>query len=122
MADISYSINVNVSAGPLAQNVNASNITSDFQTAGVLAVTLNLGTATSAINTATLSNVGLAYARSLATSDTHTVSFGRLSGTTLFETVRLKAGDAALLRLHPGNYAARAAVEGTRLLVQIFED
>ena len=123
MPDVSYAINLNVSAGALQQNVNA-NVTANFQTTGLLAVTLDLGTATQAISTATLSNVGLAYARSLvvSTNQTATVSFGRLSGTTLFDVVRLKPGDAALLRLAPGNYGARAAAAGSRLLVQVFED
>lgn len=122
MPDVAYSLNLNVSAGALSQNVNASNITSNLSTTGMLAVTLNLGTATQAISTATLSGLGICYARSLTTTDTHTVSFGRLSGTTLFDAVRLRAGDAALLRLAPGNYAAKAAVEGSRLLVQILEE
>jgi len=122
MADISYSVNLNINSGALNQNVNASNITSDFATAGIIAVTLNLGTATQAISTATVNTLGLCYARSLTTSTTHTVSFGRLSGTTLFETVRLNAGDAAILRLAPGNYAAKAAVANSRLLLQILEE
>jgi hypothetical protein len=49
------------------------------------------------------------------------VSFGRLDGTTLHETVRLRPGDAALFRLAPGNYAAKAAVSG-RLMLQVLED
>jgi len=122
MPDISYSVNLNVNSGALSQNLNASNITSDFATTGILAVTLNLGTATQAISTATVEKLGLCFARSLTTSATHTVSFGRLSGTTLFETVQLKAGDAAILRLAPGNYAAKAAVANSRLLLQILED
>lgn len=122
MPDVAYSLNLNVSAGALSQNVNAANITSNLSTTGMLAVTLNLGTATQAISTATLSGLGLCYARSLTTTGTHTVSFGRISGTTLFDTVRLRAGDAALLRLAPGNYAAKAAVENSRLLVQILEE
>lgn len=122
MSDISYSVNLNVNAGALSQNLNASNITSDFSTAGLLAVTLNVGTATQAISTSSASTLGLAFARSLATAGTHTVSFGRLSGTTLFETVRLKAGDAAILRLAPGNYAAKADAPGSRLLIQILEE
>lgn len=122
MPDISYSVNLNVSAGALSQNLNASNITSDFSTSGLLAITLNVGTATQAISTASASTLGLAFARSLATAGTHTVSFGRLSGTTLFETVRLKAGDAAILRLAPGNYAAKADAPGSRLLIQILEE
>lgn len=122
MADISYSVNVNINAGALRQNINASNITSSVGTAGLLAVTLNVGTATQAISTASASTLGLAFARSLATAGTHTVSFGRLSGTTLFETVRLKAGDAAVLRLAAGNYGAVANAPGSRLLIQILEE
>jgi hypothetical protein len=122
MADISYSLNINVSAGALQQNLNASNITSDFATTGLLAVTLNVGTATQAISTASASVLGLAFARSLATAGTHTISFGRISGTTLFDVVRLKAGEAAVLRMAPGNYAAKADAPGARLLLQILEE
>lgn len=122
MPDISYSVSVNVNAGALSSNLIASNVTSDFATAGFLAITLNVGTATQAISTASASSLGLCFARSLNTTSTHTVSFGRLSGTTLFETVRLRGGDAALLRLAPGNYAAKSAAEGGRLLLQILEE
>jgi hypothetical protein len=122
MADISYSVNLNVNAGALNQNLNASNITSDFATTGFLAVTLDVGTATQAISTASASSLGLCFARSLATAGTHTVSFGRLDGTTLHDTVRLKAGDAAVLRLAPGDYAAQANAPDSRLLLQILEE
>jgi hypothetical protein len=122
MADITYSINVNVGAGGFVQNLFATGVTSDFATAGLIAVTLNLGTATQAVSTASASSLGLCFARSLNTTTTHTVSFGRLSGTTLFETVRLNGGDAALLRLAPGNYAAKSVAAGGRLVLQILED
>lgn len=122
MADISYSVNLNVNAGALLQNINASNITSDFATTGLLALTLNLGTATQTISTASASNLGLCFARSLSTTGTHTISLGRISGTTLFDTVRLKAGEAAIFRLAPGNYAAKADAAGSRLLLQILEE
>ena len=122
MADISYSVNVNVSAGALSQSVIASNITSDFATTGLLALTLNVGTATQAISTASASTLGLCFARSLNTTDTHTVTFGRLDGTTLHEVVRLRGGDAALLRLAAGNYGAKSVAAGGRLLLQILEE
>jgi hypothetical protein len=124
MADINYSINLNVNKGALQQNVNASNITTDMATAGILAVTLDLGTTTQAITTVTMSAVGLCLARSLSgdTTGTATVSFGRLSGTTLFAAVRLKPGEAGLFRLAPGNYAAVASDAGQRLLLQVLED
>jgi hypothetical protein len=91
-------------------------------TAGVLSVTLNLGTSTTEISTATLGSLGLCFARSLATETTHTVSFGRVDNDTLYETVRLRAGEAAVLRLAPGDYAAKAAVANTRLVLTVYED
>lgn len=122
MADISYTINGQVSKGSLSQSFSASGVTADIATAGVLSVTLNLGTSVTQISTATLGSLGICFARSLATATTHTVSFGRYSGGTLYETARLKAGEAAVLRLAVGSYAARADVEGTRLVLTVYED
>jgi hypothetical protein len=122
MADINYTITGQVQKGALSQSFAASGITADIATAGVLSVTLNLGTAVTQISTATLGSVGLAFARSLATDTTHTVSFGRFSGGSLYETVRLKAGEAAVLRLASGDYAASSAVAGTRLVLTVYED
>jgi hypothetical protein len=122
MADINYTITGQVQKGALSQSFAASGVTADIATAGVLSVTLNLGTAVTQISTATLGSVGLAFARSLATETTHTVSFGRFSGGSLYETVRLKAGEAAVLRLAAGDYAASSAVAGTRLVLTVYED
>lgn len=122
MADVNYSITGQVSKGPLSQSFAAAGITADMATSGMLAVTLNLGTSVTQISTATLGSLGLAFARSLATSSTHTVSFGRYVSSTLHESVRLKAGEAAVLRLAAGDYAAKAAVEGTRLVLTVYED
>jgi len=122
MTDINYSINGQVKKGSLSQSFAASGITASMATAGVRSVTLALGTSTSNISTANIGALGVCFARSLATSETHTVSFGRISGGTLYETVRLKAGEAAVLRLAPGNYAAKSAVEGSRLVLTIYED
>jgi hypothetical protein len=122
MPDINYSINGQVAKGALSQSFAASGVTADMATAGVLSVTLNLGTATTQVSTATLGSLGVCFARSLATETTHTVSFGRLDGTALYETVRLKAGEAAVLRLAAGDYAAKAAVANTRLVLTVYED
>lgn len=122
MPDISYTISGQVTKGSLSQQFNASGVTANMDTAGVLAVTLNLTTNATSISTANLGAVGLAFVRSLATTTTHTVSFGRLVSGTLHETVRLKAGEAAVLRLAAGDYAARAAVAGSRMVVTIYED
>jgi hypothetical protein len=122
MSDINYSINGQVSRGPLVQSIQASGITASMGDAGVFSVTLGLGTSTAAVDTTTLTSVGLAFLRHLGTVSTHTVSFGRLDSGTLYETVRLRGGEAAVLRLAPGNYAAKAEQAGTtRLLVQIYE-
>ena len=121
MPDINYTINAQVSKGSLSQSFAASGVTADISTAGLLAVTLNLGTSVTQVSTATMGSVGMCFARSLATTTTHTVSFGRFDGTNLHETVRLRAGEAALFRLAAGDYAAKAAVEGSRLLLNIVE-
>lgn len=121
MSDINYTISAKVQRGSLSQSFSASGVTADIATAGMLSVTLNLGTAVTQISTASLGAVGLCFARSLATTTTHTVSFGRFDGTALHETCQLRAGEAALLRLAPGDYAAKAAVAGSRLLLTIVE-
>jgi hypothetical protein len=122
MPDVNYTINAQVQKGALSQQFAASGITADIATAGMLAVTLNLGTAVTQISTATLGSLGLCFARSLATETTHTVSFGRFDGTNLHETVSLRAGEAAILRLAAGNYAAKAAVGASRLVLTVLED
>ena len=124
MSDISYSVNVLANKDAFSQSFISPNVTAVMNSAGMLAVTLSLGTATSAIQTSSASALGLTFARNLSTStvSTHTVSFGRLSGTTLFETVQLRPGEAALLRLAPGNYGAKASAAGLPLLLQILED
>lgn len=121
MPDISYNVQAQVSKGALSQSFIASGVTADISTAGLLSVTLNLGTAVTQISTATLNQLGLCMARSLATTTTHTVSFGRYSGGTLYESATLRAGEAAIFRLAAGDYAAKAAVGGTRLLLHIVE-
>jgi hypothetical protein len=122
MADLSYTISGSLNKGALQNTFSASGVTADLATAGLLAVTLELGTTTTQITTTTIGALGLCFARSLATEATHTVSIGRLVSNTLHDAVRLKAGEAAVLRLAPGDYAAKAAVENTRAVLTIFED
>lgn len=122
MADVTYSINGQVQKGSLLQSFSASGVTANIATAGVLSVTLELSTTSSQITTTSLGSLGLCFARSLATTETHTVLFGRLESGTLHETVRLKANEAAVLRLAPGDYAAKSAVAGSRVVLTIYED
>jgi hypothetical protein len=123
MADVNYSITGQVQKGSLAQSFAATGITASMGTAGVLGVTLALGTSTQAIVTTSLSAVGLCFARNLGTPSTHAVTFGRVVSNTLHDAVRLKAGEAAVLRLAPGSYAAKADAAGTtRVVLTIYED
>lgn len=122
MPDLNYTITGQVQKGAFSQSFAATGVTADIATAGVLSVTLDLNTNVTTISTANLGAVGLCFAKSLATETTHTVSFGRYSGGTLYETARLKAGEAAVVRLAAGDYAAKAAVAGSRLVLTIFED
>jgi len=122
MSDISYTISGSLNKGALQDNFAASGMTASMATAGMLAVTLELSTTTTQITTTTIGALGLAFVRSLATVATHTVSIGRLDSTTLHDVIRLKAGEAAVLRLAPGDYAAKSAVAGTRAVVTIYED
>lgn len=121
MADLSYSVQAQVQKGALSQSFSVSGVTADIATAGLLSVTLNLGTAVTQISTANLNSLGLCIARSLATTGTHTVSLGRYVGSTLHETVQLRAGEAAVMRLAAGDYAAKSAVANTKLLLHIVE-
>jgi hypothetical protein len=122
VADINYTITGQVQKGRLSQSFQATGVTVDMDQAGVLSLTLEVGTASQQISTTTLDAVGLCFARSLGTPTTHAVSFGRLVGGTLHETVRLKAGEAAVLRLAPGDYAAEAEAGTTRVVLTIYED
>ncbi len=50
MADLTYSIQTQLSKGALNHSFNASGVTADLSTTGMIAVTLNLSTATTAIS------------------------------------------------------------------------
>ena len=121
MADINYTISGTLNKGALQESFVASGVTCNMSASGLYAITLQLGTAVTQISTASLSSVGLVFAQSLATTTTHTVAFGRYAGGTLHETLSLRAGEAAVFRLASGDYAAKSAVEGSRLRVTIYE-
>jgi hypothetical protein len=123
MSDINYSISANVSKGPLSQILAASGVTADMSATGLYSVSLSLGTAVTTVSTASLASVGFCFAKSLSVSTaiTNTVSFGRYSGSVLYESVTLRPGEAAVMRLAAGSYAAKASAEGIPLLVQILE-
>lgn len=120
---LTFSITGLVVKGSLNQAISATGVTAEMSSTGMMAVTLQLGTATTQIATANMSTLGYAFARSLvtATAATATVSFGRLVAGTLHESCTLRPGEAAALRLSPGDYAAKAAVPGSGLVLEVFE-
>lgn len=124
MSNLQYNINANATKGPFSLSLLSGNVTAVMNSAGFLAQTLNLGTTTTAVTTASASALGFAFLRNISTStsSTATVSFGRLSGTTLFEVVELRPSEVAFLRLARGNYAARAAAGDIQMTLQILED
>ena len=121
MAELTFSVGMQVQKDFLSQSFAASGVTASMSSTGLLATTLNLGTSTTAVVTTSLSSLGMCFAKSLATVSTHTVSFGRLVGTNLYSSCTLRAGEAALLRLTAGDYAAQAAVANSKLLLTILE-
>ena len=121
MVELTFSVGMQVQKDFLAQSFAASGVTASMSSTGLLATTLNLGTSTTAVVTTSLSSLGMCFAKSLATVSTHTVSFGRLVGTNLYSSCTLRAGEAALLRLTAGDYAAQAAVANSKLLLTILE-
>lgn len=123
MADINYTITGTVSKGSFRQSFNAAAVTADMSFAGLYSISLNLGTSVTQVSTASLTSLGLCFVQNLATAMTHTVSLGRYDGpsSALYETVTLRAGESAVLRLAAGSYAAKAAVAGSRMTLTIYE-
>jgi len=120
MADLNLQLTLRAAKGFLKYTAD-NNFTADMTLNGLKVQTLDLSTATQSISTALLTTLGVCFAQSLATVATHTISFGRLVGTNLYSSCTLKAGEAALLRLTAGEYAAQAAVASSRLLITITE-
>lgn len=123
MADVNYTISGSVTKDAFRQAFNAAGVTANMSVNGVYSVSVSLGTATSQISTATLSSVGLCFVQNLATQTTHTISFGRYDApaSALHETLTLRGGEAGVFRLAAGDYAAKSAVAGSRMMLTIFE-
>lgn len=123
MADINYTILGTVSKGSLRQTFNAASVTADMNVNGLYCVSLDLSTSVTQVSTASLASVGLCFVQNLSTAATHTVSFGRYDGpsSALHETLTLRAGESAVLRLASGSYAAKSAVAGSRMMLTIYE-
>jgi hypothetical protein len=120
---LSVNVNLSLSKGKLSETFAATQ-TADVSVTGYDVQVPSLGTATSQLSTATMSSLGYAFLRSLVTTtqSTCTITFGRLDGTTMHDMVKLRPGEIATMRLASGDYAAKAADDGYRLLFAVIEE
>ena len=120
---MSVNVNLSLSKGKLSETFAATQ-TADVSVTGYDVQVPSLGTATSQLSTATMSSLGYAFLRSLVTTtqSTCTITFGRLDGTTMHDMVKLRPGEIATMRLASGDYAAKAADDGYRLLFAVIEE
>lgn len=122
MADVTWSFNMVVNKGAFNVAPSVAGATADMSEAGRLAVTPTLTTSPQAVTTTSLTSLGLCMIRNLATATTHTITFGRWDGATLTPIVEPRGGEpAGPFRLAPGSYAIKAAVTGTRAVIEILE-
>lgn len=120
---LTVNVNLALAKGNLSETFAVSQ-TAVVDAAGYKVQVPTLGTASSQISTATLGTLGYAFLRSMVTTtqSTCTITFGRLDGTTLHETIKLRPGEPATFRLAGGDYAAQAADEGYKLLIAVLEE
>lgn len=121
MADVTMSFQVLASKGPFREMLAASGVTMNMAAANMMAVPASLSTSPVQLVTTSLSSLGLAVVENLGTGATHVVTFGRWDGTTLWGCASPRAGEKAILRLEPGNYAWKANAAGVPALVKILE-
>jgi len=129
MADITYTVNMNVSKDLLTQVFQASGIGVGMQNSGFISQTLSPGTtaaATAVISTATMTAVGMFFARHISPGTaflTSKVYFGPLVNGQFVKMITLKQGEVAVGRLSTGNtYACQSNQTGTQLLISILEN
>ena len=129
MADITYTVNMNVSKDLLTQVFQASGIGVGMQNSGFISQTLSPGTtaaATAVISTATMNTVGMFFARHISPGTvfvTSQVSFGPLVNGEFVKMITLKQGEVAVGRLSTGKtYACQSNQTGTQLLISILEN
>jgi hypothetical protein len=123
VADINYSINVQISKGNLSNALGASGTASMAQV-GLQTQTITVSTSSSSatsISTANLSSVGIAFLRNLSTATASTVQVGISASGTFHPFATLRGGEPAMLRLATGA-AYRAIGDATaRLRVDVLE-
>jgi hypothetical protein len=122
MPDVNWSYNLIATRGSFYSVAAVAGATADMSESGRVAVTPTLTTSPTTISTASLTSVGLCVIRNLATVSSHTITFGRWDGSSLTPVIEARGSEpAGPFRLAAGSYAMRAAVAGTRAVVEIYE-
>lgn len=121
MADISYSINVNLEKGFLRDSINVSNATANMSQVGMQSLVYTLTTNAISLGTANLSSVGLAFLRNLSTATASTAQVGIDQGGSFVSLTTMRAGEPAVFRMSSGTTYQAIGTAGTRLRVDITE-
>lgn len=120
---LSVTLSLDYSDGKLTKEFSATQTATNTEVGYDVQVP-SLGTSSTQLQTATMTNLGMSYMRSLVTTteSTCTITFGRLDGATMHDVAVLRPGEFATMRLASGDYAAKAADEGYRLLFAVIEE
>lgn len=121
MADISYSISVNVTKDKLASYIATSGVTATMGSAGLKVATYTLNTSAASISTDSLASVGMCFMQNLSTATASTVQVGIVAGGSFVSFTTLRAGEPALVRLSQGTGYYAVGSAGSRLRVDITE-
>jgi hypothetical protein len=121
VADITYSVAMNVNKGLLRSDVAARGITASMTSDSMLSASYSLSTTAASISTANLSLAGIAVFRNLSSSTASTAQLGFQVGGSFASFCTLKAGEAAVIRMTAGRQYEAIGTSGTRLRVDITE-
>lgn len=121
MADINYSILMNVSKNKLTTSISASGVTAAMASDGLQGATYSLSATPTNISTATLTTVGMAFFRNLSSSTAATCAVGVVSDGVMLPFASPRAGETAILRLASGASYQATGTAGARLRVDITE-
>jgi hypothetical protein len=121
MADITYSLSLDVNKDNLANRVQISQVTASMAKAGYKSAVYDLSANAVSISTANLSSVGMAFLRNLSTSSASTAQIGFEAGGSFLSFATLRASEPAILRMSAGTEYQAIGVAGTRIRVDITE-
>jgi hypothetical protein len=121
MADINYSVSLQVNKSNLTATIPPTTITASMAVVGLQDNVYTLSGTPTSISTSTLTSVGLAVLRNLSTATASTCQVGIVAGGTMYPFASPRPGETAVLRLASGATYQATATAGTRLRVTVSE-